>query len=718
MENVPDTRLFRDIFNASPLGIAVEDLDGQPLFVNPALCSLLGFSEEELRSKHCVDFSPPEDAERDWALFQQLRAGSIDRYQIEKRYFRRDGSLMWGSLSISLLEHMPPLIVAMVQDITEKKKAEEARFRHAAIVESSEDAIASTTLDGVIVSWNAGAQRIFGYTEIEAVGQSVTILVPPELPDEENKILQTLKAGGRIEQFETVRVTKAGKRINVSLSISPIKDSTGRIMGCSGIARDITARRQAEDVLRESEERFRLAARAGKMYAYDWNAKTNEVVRSPEFVEVLGLAKPEPLSDGQFLNGIHPDDRSRFLAEIGSLTPEKPNRDITYRFLSPRGGIVWLKSSGHALFDGDGNLQKVVGMVTDVTEQKLNEDRLREYEKAVETAEEMIAVVDREYRYLIANRNYLKMRNMTAQQVIGRFAHEVLNRGVFEAVVKDKLDECFQGRVVRYEIKYAYPEIGERDVFVSYFPIEGTGEIDGVVCIARDITEQKQAEQALASVSRKLIEAQEQERARIARELHDDFSQRIALLAVNLEGVRQGLVTSEGAAKRRIEEACQRVAELGSDIQALSHQLHSSKLEYLGLEVAAASFCKEFSMGQNVETRFHSEDIPKEIPAETALCLFRVLQEALQNASKHSGTKQFEVSLKGSLHEIDLTVHDPGVGFDAESVMSGQGLGLTSMRERLKLVGGKLSIDSKLVGGTTIHACVPFSPKAKSGAAD
>src|SRR5436190_15554412 len=180
----PETQLFHDVFNASPIGIAVENLEGQPLFVNPAFCSMLGFSEEELRCKHCVEFSPPEDAEKDWALFQQLRAGSIDHYQLEKRYFRRDGSLMWGSLSISLLKNAPPLVVAMVEDITDKKSAEEARFRHAAIVESSKDAIISKNVDGVIVSWNEGAQRIFGYTEAEAVGQLISILIPADRQDE------------------------------------------------------------------------------------------------------------------------------------------------------------------------------------------------------------------------------------------------------------------------------------------------------------------------------------------------------------------------------------------------------------------------------------------------------------------------------------------------------------------------------------------------------
>src|SRR5262249_15993888 len=135
----PNGQMFRDVFDASPVGIAIENLEGQPLFVNRALCSMLGFSEEELCSKHCVQFSPPEDAEKDWALFQRLHAGSIDRYQLEKRYFRRDGSLMWGRLSLSLLNSRPsPLVLAMVEDITEKKMAEESEFRHVAIVESSE----------------------------------------------------------------------------------------------------------------------------------------------------------------------------------------------------------------------------------------------------------------------------------------------------------------------------------------------------------------------------------------------------------------------------------------------------------------------------------------------------------------------------------------------------------------------------------------------------
>jgi PAS domain S-box-containing protein len=232
-----------------------------------------------------------------------------------------------------------------------------------------------------------------------------------------------------------------------------------------------------------------------------------------------------------------------------------------------------------------------------------------------------------------------------------------------------------------------------------------------------DITERKQAEEALSSVSRRLIEAHEEERTWIARELHDDINQRIALLAVHLRTLKQKLPPTEAEAGRGLEEACERAFELGSDVQALSHRLHSSKLEYLGLASAAKGFCRELSDRQGMEIGFHSESIPKDLPREISLCLFRVLQEALQNAAKHSGSKHFQVSLSGGSSGVELTVRDSGTGFDPKDATSGSGLGLTSMRERLKLVNGKLFIDSQSQRGTTILAYVPLSPRTKSAAA-
>ena len=245
------------------------------------------------------------------------------------------------------------------------------------------------------------------------------------------------------------------------------------------------------------------------------------------------------------------------------------------------------------------------------------------------------------------------------------------------------------------------------------------GSFAGYIGSCIDITEQKLAGEAQSTVNRRLIQAHEEERTRIARELHDDINQRVALLAVKLDGLKHRLPASAAEVRREIEAASQQVMELGSDVQALSHRLHSSKLGYLGLAAAASSFCRELSDQKNVEVQFSSENVPKQLSEEISLCLFRVLQEALQNAVKHSGSQHFQVSLQGGTNEIELTVHDSGIGFDPEEAMKGHGLGLTSMRERLKLVDGGISVDSKSQCGTTIHARVPFVSEMKSvGAAE
>ena len=273
-----------------------------------------------------------------------------------------------------------------------------------------------------------------------------------------------------------------------------------------------------------------------------------------------------------------------------------------------------------------------------------------------------------------------------------------------------------KGNVGDFEVRFRRKDGQIRTGLGSAELIEVEGESCALSVIA-DITERKQAEEVIAGFSGKLIDAQEAERTRIARELHDDINQRLAMVAVNLKTLKQDLPGSDAKTSRRIQEACEQVAGLENDIQALSHRLHSSKLEYLGLEAATASLCTELSERQNVKIDFRCDAIPEDLPSEMSLCLFRVLQESLHNAMKYSGVGVFEVSLTGSPQGIELKVHDSGVGFDAKGARNGHGLGLTSMRERLKLVGGQLSIDSKPNQGTTIFARVPLSAETATASA-
>src|SRR6201997_1598458 len=852
----PETQLFRDVFNASPIGIAVENLEGQPLFVNPAFCSMLGFSEEELRNKHCVDFSPPEDAEKDWALFQELKAGSIDHYQLEKRYFRKDGSLVWGRLSISLLNsHPSPLVIAMVEDISDKKRAEETRFRHAAIVESSDDAIISKNLDGVIVSWNGGAQRIYGYTEGEVVGKPITILVPRELVDEEDKILERVRAGERIEHYETLRVRKDEKGINVSLSVSPIKDSSGRILGLCSISRDISdrkrgeeARRLAEQEFAKANERLQLAMEAGAAGGWDYDLKTGQDVWFGAAHAQLGMTRDETLgSPKEFWDRVYKDDRERLERALQVAKEKREDFGEDVRVIWRDGTIHWLRSRGRFHYAANGEAERSIGISLDITERKRAEEALLRYAAIVESSEDAIASGTLDGIIVSWNTGAQHLYGYTEAEAVGKPITMILppelrdeEKKILETVragghisqfetvrvaktgkrinvsltispIKDSsgrmvgvsgiarditerkraeealaemnrtlvaqaaslqareellrvfvknvpaavamLDRdmrylqvsdrwCSDNSVEASELlgrsRELSPEMPDRWKAVNRRALQGEtlradedrwesggstrwarwevrpwraadGTVGGILILAEDITRRKQMEEALSDMSRKLIESQEQERARIGRELHDDINQRIAMLSLELEQLQE----NPSEIQTRVKELRREMAEVSNDVQAMSHDLHSSKLEYLGVVAGIKSWCKEFGERQRVEIDF-GNDVHSALPFEIGLSLFRVLQEALHNVMKHSGVKRVEVQLREDSGEIHLIIRDSGKGFDVEAALQGKGLGLTSMQERVRLVNGMISIESKPMGGTTIHVRVPLESKHAS----
>ena len=246
--------------------------------------------------------------------------------------------------------------------------------------------------------------------------------------------------------------------------------------------------------------------------------------------------------------------------------------------------------------------------------------------------------------------------------------------------------------------------------------IDADASFAGFIGSAVDITDQKLAQEALQNIGGKLIEAQEEERVRIARELHDDICQRLALLSMELEQAVRGSNGSNSSPNPKIEEIRQHCAEIAGDVQALSHKLHSSKLEYLGVVAAIRSFCREFCQQYDAVIQFTEDNVPSFLPRDISLSLFRVTQEALQNALKHSGVSQFFVSLRGTADEIQLDVSDDGTGFDVEAALREKGLGLVSMQERVHQVHGILTIKSTEKFGTKILVRVPLVAEIKVSA--
>jgi PAS domain S-box-containing protein len=317
-------------------------------------------------------------------------------------------------------------------------------------------------------------------------------------------------------------------------------------------------------------------------------------------------------------------------------------------------------------------------------------------------------------RYIDVNETFEELTGWTHGEVTGRSPRDIelwVDSDKRIAFVKQLLKT---GNVKDLEVQIRRKDGQIRTTLGSSELIDFGGEPCGL-SVFTDITERKQAEEALANVRRRLIDAQEQERTRIARELHDDINQRIAMLSIELDRIQQSMSGSDLETSMRIKGVQGRLSDIGLEVQTISHRLHSSKLEYLGLAVACGSFCREVAERHKVKVDFAAEDIPRGLPQEISLCLFRVLQESLNNAIKYSGTQDFDVKLHGTGNEIQLTVRDRGIGFDVETAMNGQGLGLISIRERAGLVKGTVSITSKPMGGTQITVRVPLaSPKGAS----
>jgi PAS domain S-box-containing protein len=316
-----------------------------------------------------------------------------------------------------------------------------------------------------------------------------------------------------------------------------------------------------------------------------------------------------------------------------------------------------------------------------------------------------VAMFDRDMRYLQVSNRWCADYSVDSSQVLGRSQYDIFPD--MPESWKEAHRRGLEGETLRAEEE----RWDRKDGTTLWVRWEvrpwrtSNGTIGGLLILAEDITRHKHMRDALSTMNRKLIQAQEQERARIGRELHDDINQRLAVLAIELEQLQDNPEVGS-----RLKELLKQTTEISSDVQALSHELHSSKLEYLGVVGGIKSWCREFSERQRMEVEFKN-DVVSVLPLDVGVCFLRVLQEALHNATKHSGAKRIEVQLVEHSNEVHLIVHDSGKGFDVETAKQGGGLGLMSMQERVSLVNGTIDIESKQMGGTTIHVRVPIESK-------
>lgn len=386
--NVDELKLFKTIFEQSPVSTQIFSPDGNTLMVNTAWEELwnVKFSQVKeyniLSDKQLIETGSMPYIKKAFkgeiVFIPEIKydpSKTIDIPDIVK--FKWLSARMYP---IKDNKNRVTHIVLQHEDVTQKRLMEENTNKLVAIIESSEDAIISKTLDGIITSWNKSAEKLFGYSSKEIVGKSILTIIPADFRSEEKMIISKLKNGEKIDHYETIRQRKNGEKIYVSLSISPIKDTQGTIIGASKIARDITQLKKSAEDIKESEERLRIALQAGKIGVWDWNIVKNELNWTENVYEIHGVTKDNfDVTFANFKNLIHPDDREYTRVKLEESFKGSDTFNAEFRVINPDGKIKWVITRAVISYDSNRVPIRMLGATTDITQQKQLEQEKNDF---------------------------------------------------------------------------------------------------------------------------------------------------------------------------------------------------------------------------------------------------------------------------------------------------------------------------------------------------
>ncbi len=481
--------------------------------------------------------------------------------------------------------------------MSERKQAEEITGLLAAIVASSDDAIISKNLDGIITSWNKSAERIFGYTPEESIGQNITLIIPPQRLAEESDILSRIRRGDRVDHFQTVRMRKDGGLLDVSLTISPVRDSSGRVIGASKVARDITSQKQVERALRESEQRFRVITDASPVLV--WMSGTDKLCYyfNKGWLDFVGRTLEQESGNG-WAENVHPEDFERCLQiYVANFDARRPF-EMEYRMRHRTGQYRWILDRGVPRYAPDGTFEGYVGGCLDIHDQKEAAEKVR---------------------------------------------------------------------------------------------------------IADDMT--------------RLMKAQDEERRRIARELHDCAGQTLAVLGMSLAQLvrrAEGIAPELAREGKAIEEMVQ---QLHREIRTTSYLLHPPLLDESGLSSALNLYVDGLAERSYVAITLDVDANVGRLPSDMELAIFRLVQECLTNIHRHSGSKTAHIRVAREGESVRTEVRDHGKGISPERLLEIQshaaGVGIRGIRERIRQFHGEMKMESN-GSGTSVIVSIPIPKEVRS----
>jgi PAS domain S-box-containing protein len=476
------------------------------------------------------------------------------------------------------------------------------------------------------------------------------------------------------------------------------------------------ARRRADNILQEREQRMMMAADAADAGLWTLDLATGEYWGTERAYRNIGHTPGDAITRARIDALIHPDDLERVRAARAVVLQEGRYAEMEYRLVRPDGRVRWIASRGRPKLDSNGKPVALMGLSIDITERKIAEEEHRMSAARLGAGAEIaglayykldfrdgVAFVDERFREICGIP--LELQGLQTLKYWLEHVHPDDRERVLQ-----RREELRAGVLDRVSLEYRYLHSVDGEKWIHHVAgaarRDSLGRATATFGVIRDITDARRTEEALRDLSQRLIRAHEEERAVLARELHDDVTQRLAVLAIDVgrvEGDAAG--TAQAETMRGIREALVRLSE---GIHTLAYQLHPSVLDELGLREALRTEVERFGRRSGVALSLGIDDVPDGLGKDAALCLFRVAQEALNNVTRHAGARSASVSLRQLDGGLILSVRDDGAGFDAQNSDKKRSLGLASMRERVRLVDGTLDIESAPGRGTSVTACVPL----------
>jgi PAS domain S-box-containing protein len=715
---------FRKVFDHAATGIAITDWEGRFERCNPSYSALLGYTEQELCQ---IDFSSlihPEDREANLAAVRHLKAGAKLFFEIENRYLHKNGEPVWVHKFVSILpdeEGNPAHLMALVTDITRSKQAEEALRESEQWLRLATKAAKIGVFDwniqtGVNV-WTPQLEAIYGLATGE-FGRTQPaweqLIHPGDRASAVAKVEETLATGEPVEHEWRV-VWHDGSVHWISGRFQAFKDAAGKPLRLTGVNIDITARKRSEHALRESQQRFRLMADAAPVLI--WMSGTDKLCTwfNKSWLDFVGRPIEQELGNG-WADNVHADDYDRCLTTyVTAFDAREPFR-MEYRLRRHDGEYRWVLDSGIPRYGAGDEFAGYIGSCIDITDRKHTEEALQ---AVLDTAADAIITINQ--------RGAITSVNPATERMFGYTQDELIGQNVSILMPRPYRDE-HDGYLERYLqtgeariVGIGREAVGRRKDG-SCFPVDlavSETKDQGFTGIIRDISQRKE-------LQKYVLEIAVEEQRRIGQELHDGTGQELTgltLLASTLSdlfraasgGESNGKTTSltDGAYKRA-EQISSRLlrglAEANKHVQQLSHGIMPVQVDAQGLRSALNELATSTNGQQNISCCFACRGAVEIANNTTATHFYRIAQEALNNALRHSQADQIGISLVQQNDRITLEVSDNGIGFDPGASRTGTagGIGLRAMEYRAGMIGGTLHVERSEKGGTIVRCDVPL----------